>query len=356
MRKVQTKFLSPGMKLALAVFNSEGIILLQEGQVLTEKYIDRLKKSHIPFIYTEDEDIPANVIMDIISTQSRAEAVRSLREWIFNPEENKLIKAGGSAKLLDLINNLLGELKDNPERCVKFLDVRALDDYTYGHSVNVCLLSLITGLSMNMTDEELLVLGLAALLHDIGKVKLPAQLVNKAGAFTPVEHTLMEQHPIYGFELIMADPLLNPIIAEIIYQHHERFNGSGYPRGLTEVEIHPCAYIIGIADVYDALTHDRAYRGRFLPHEAIEYLYGSGNHLFDYNVVKNFVQHLALYPIGTLVELNNGEQGTVIDVQTKLPARPILRIHRDGEGNLLPYPYVRDLTTETTLVITDVLE
>lgn len=355
MRKLPVNVAQDGMSLALPIYNSDGVPLVQKGNKLDRKIIHKLMSYGVKEVYVEDEDFSSEVIMDIVSQQVRVEAIKTLKDWIFNYNGNKLIKSVGNSSLDTLIEKILGELTENPEKCVKFLDIRTLDNFTYAHSVNVCILSLITGISLGYSAEELYILGLAALLHDVGKSLLPTEIVNNDREFSDYQLAIMQKHPLLGYQLLLEDSKLNPIIAEIVYQHHERFDGSGYPRHLRADNILKSANIIGVADVFDALTNNRQYRKKYLPHEAMEYLYGAGNHLFDYEVIQAFVQLVALYPIGTTVLLSNGEEGIVVEIDPKISARPKVRIIKKSNGQRPISKKVINLGEQPTIMITKVI-
>ena len=142
----------------------------------------------------------------------------------------------------------------------------------------------------------------------------------------------------------------------IALTHHERHDGEGYPLGLRGEEIHEFARIVSVADVYDAITSDRVYRKRINVNEAVEYLIGMGDHQFDYNVVRSFIEHITIYPPGTCVLLNGGEKAIVVDVNKKYPNRPIVRIIADREGQMPVEPVEVDLTKNNTLLISEIID
>lgn len=356
MLRVNLFQLKPGMKLAQPVYNADGVLLLAQGTELSNQEIERLLSYGVRWVYIEGYDTPGELIVDIISQQTRTDAIRTLKNLLFAAAKKELVP-GTYHEILDkVVEKILEELRESRDKCVKMLDIRTLDSYTYAHSVNVCLLSLLVGLAMNFTEEELKALGLAALLHDIGKMMVPKEILEKEAPLDEEEREEVEQHPYFGYRLVLEDPQMNPVIAEIIYQHHERYDGSGYPRGLKGKEILLPASIVGIADVYDALTSNRPFRQPFLPHEAVEYLYASGNRFFPMEVVKIFLRHVAVYPLGTVVRLSNGEKGVVTAINPDLPARPVVRIIADSRGKKPRAALVRDLARVPNITITHVLD
>jgi len=227
--------------------------------------------------------------------------------------------------------------------------IRIHDDYTFGHSLNVCLLAVILGFKLGLPERLLAELAVGALLHDLGKVLIPAAILKKAGRLTDEEWLLVRRHGEQAGEILRRQWSLPPAAARIARQHHESFDGSGYPCGLAADEIDPHARIVAVADIFDAVTADRPYRGAFLPHEAYEIILGSRGAKLDPRVVDVFADSVVLYPAGSAVVLDTGEIGVVVRVLPKLPARPIVKIVYDKAGNRQTGPErLVDLTAELT--------
>ncbi|MBC7326124.1 MAG: HD-GYP domain-containing protein, partial [Moorella sp. (in: Bacteria)] len=235
--------------------------------------------------YIRDELVGELEVEDIVSEQTRLEAIKTMKE-IFAE-----VPAGGKGRALQLLDTarirwvvcrILDDLLDRKELMLNLADIRALDDYTFAHSVNVCILAMVTGLTLNYSRSALLHLGMGALLHDIGKTCIPLDILNKPGRLTMEEYKIVRRHTQYGFDILQMQKGVGPVSALVALEHHERYNGSGYPRGLKGEAIHQFASITGVVDVYDALTADRVYRRAYPSYEAYEMLAGAGNFTHDY--------------------------------------------------------------------------
>ncbi|HYE81492.1 MAG TPA: HD-GYP domain-containing protein [Clostridia bacterium] len=353
MRKILVEKLKEGMILARTLHSYDGNILLNAGIILKNSYIAKFKELGIRELYIEDEISRDIVLNDVISEETRFEA----RVNIKNAMDS--IRYGSSLDVKPVRNSvckMIDELMDVKDTMVNLQDLKSNDQYTFGHSVNVCVLSLITGISMRYDEGKLRELGIGAMLHDVGKIKLPAEILNKPGVLTAEEFNIIKKHTSYGYELLKKSMMLSTYASYIALTHHERYDGEGYPLGLRGEEIHEFSRIVSIADVYDAMTSDRVYKKRVNINEAVEYLVGMGDHHFDYNIVRNFIEHITIYPPGTCVLLNDGEKAIVVDVNKKYPNRPIVRILVDREGQM-PREFTEiDLTKNNTLLISEIID
>ena len=213
----------------------------------------------------------------------------------------------------------------------------------YQHSVNVAILATAVGMSIGYNRQQLTDLGIGALLHDIGKIQLPQEMQKKSTRWSSEEIEIAKEHAMMGFNMLRKQHNISLLSAHVALQHHERLNGSGYPQGLRGSQIHEYAQIVGICDVYDSLTTSRPWRKRFMPQDALEYLFGSGGHLFELRLVNAFRKHIAVFPLGSSVVLNTGETGVVCKVDPECCHRPTVRILKDGRGNDMRMPYEIDL-------------
>ena len=222
------------------------------------------------------------------------------------------------------------------------IDLRALqrhDPYTFRHSLNVGRLSYLIGKHMNLSDLALEQIVLGALLHDIGKLTVPADLLKKPGRLLPEEYVLIKTHPIKGF-LKLQEVDLPTEATRIVQQHHERWNGQGYPLGLQGEQIHPYAQIVGIADVFDALTSARSYRPAIPPYHALEIIIKLGERDFSANIVSCLLDAVTLYPPNCLIHLNTGELGKVVSYNKQFPTRPRVLVNSESSPD---NPLVLDL-------------
>lgn len=356
MRKIPINLLQPGMRVGQVLYNSLGQLLINKGTLLTEKLIARLRMAGIPSIYVENDFLSNVEIVDVITGEVREKAKRQVRELL---HETSVSGCGCAIiRLADItrtVEQIIDQLFGNPGLMVNLVDIRAIDDYTFGHSVNVCVLSLLTGITMGYDRAELLALGIGALLHDIGKAKIPDQILTKPGKLTQEEFEIIREHPVFGYKMLLNMPGVSTDSAHIAHEHHERYQGQGYPRGIKKKEIHDFAVICGIADVFDALTSDRVYRKAYPIHEAYELLSGSGNFLFDYQIVEAFLQNIAAYPLGTTVRLSSGQIGVVAETKRGLSIYPRVRVFLDSNGSGIE-PYDIELWGNRDIVVAEVLD
>lgn len=355
MRKMRLAELQPGMVVARPVYGADGQLLLNVGVKLQHGYLRQLERLGIPAVYVEDEHMADVVVEDVVTDQTRLNATVAVREVLDAARvrtqkelTRSVVFADGS--LRTAVNRIIDDLLRNPNVVMNLTDIRASDDYTFGHSVNVAILSVMIGLGLNYNESRLRDLGLGALLHDIGKVKLPEEILKKDGPLTPAETAEMQKHPTYGFEILRSQPSLSILSAHVAYQHHERLNGEGYPRRLRGGEIHEFARIAAVADAYDALVSERLLRRGFTPGEALQMLQGLGQQ-YDQDAVRALAACVALYPVGTLVELNTREQGLVIATRKGATDRPVVRVIYDWAGQELRHSYDVDLAVQRDLHI-----
>ncbi|HHW55666.1 MAG: HD-GYP domain-containing protein [bacterium] len=349
----------PGMILGKSILSAEGTVLLAAGVKLTPRYIRRLKNLGISTVYIWDEQTADLDFRGPLRDETRLRAASTVRQVMTEIEtglERTMVVADKLSQISSIVDEILNDLLNSNKLIFDFFEIKAADDYTFFHSVNVCALSLILGMRLGLPKEKLKELGAGSLLHDIGKIHIPTEIIAKPGPLTTSEWELMQQHTSLGFEILRRSNEVSLPAAHISYQHHERYNGSGYPRKLRGEEIHPYARITAVCDVFDALTSDRSYRCRFLPHEALEYILGGSNTHFDFRVVKEFIRCVAMYPLGTRVRLSDGSEGIVIQIPPQAPQRPVLRILKDRAGRTLKYPYDLSLLEHPRLIITAVLD
>ncbi len=222
------------------------------------------------------------------------------------------------------------------------------------HMVNCAVFAVKIGQGMGAREEEFPWLALAGSLHDIGMVITPARILNKPSALTDEERALVRMHPEKGFRLLQGLGPEYEWLGNVVLQHHEREDGSGYPRGLKGEEIHEFAKIIGLADTYEALTHPRPYRPQpRYPLEVIKEIIGTERQRFPGQLLKGFIRGLSTFPAGSWVRLNTGETAQVVGTNPAFPLRPVVEILADAKGGRSDKPRRVDLSTNTLLYITE---
>ncbi len=227
-----------------------------------------------------------------------------------------------------------------------------IPDNLAAHSANVCIYSLILGKGANYSHKQLIELGITALLHDIGMVFVPNEIISKKGRLTTAEMKQMKKHPYYTYKILQTLGKKYLWIAKVAFQEQERENGQGYPNGLKGDEIHDYAKIIGIVDVYEALTHHRPHRKGYMPHDAVKLILGTQKDLFSNDVKRLLLTKLSCFPLGSYIKLNSKAICKVIEVYDESPLRPTVEILFDSQKRRLPKKKIIKLSEAPLLYIT----
>ncbi|GAB6181424.1 hypothetical protein JCM14036_27430 [Desulfotomaculum defluvii] len=344
----------------LDLFNRQGQLVLLKGEKVTSEIKDMFqnkelyvlhgewkefqsKVCHLPYIKQgmDYEDTPENLLA------SSAQRMRDLY-W-----EAKLVNRQHLEDANNVVDDVRGCIRSHPKLRMYFDMLHEHDPYTYVHSINVALLSVLVGLEMGYNRQGLADLATGALLHDLGKLLIPKDILNKPGSLTPREFTIIKNHPLIGMNIIM--PLVDSReFVTTVRQHHERWDGKGYPDGIKGDEIHPNAQIIAVADVFDALTTDRPYRPGFPPYHAVEIIMKGEGQEFSPRVVQAFLKTVVLYPENTRVTLNTGEVGMVVGVPTRSPTRPRIKVIYSPYEQNSEYEQIIDLQQNNGCIVSTV--
>ena len=248
----------------------------------------------------------------------------------------------GNSLDTDTARELVGEIADSisrsPNAMLWLTHMKKRDEYTSIHCMNVCILAVTFGRTLGLERKQLDMLGLGALLHDIGKMSVPLEILNKPGRLTNEEFEIIKTHSMSGYNLLRQKKDMPGEVLDIVRSHHERINGRGYPDGLTADFIGLLVQITSIVDVYDAITSDRCYHDGIAPHDALKNMFDWAGENFDADLVENFIKCLGIYPIGSMVELNTGHIGIVVSASEKARLRPIILvvINKNGERYDIP--------------------
>jgi HD-GYP domain-containing protein (c-di-GMP phosphodiesterase class II) len=249
----------------------------------------------------------------------------------------KPVDREASAKLL---TGVYESIAQNPDAMVTFVNMRAHDDYTFTHCINVSVLSLVFGSYLGLARNELLELAESALFHDLGMTAVPDEIIFKPGRLTPAEFDVVRTHPNKGAEILAKQGVTPDAVLTPIREHHERFNGSGYPHGLPGGDISLGGQITALGDVYDALTSKRSYRGAVLPNTTMRILFAMRGKDFEQDLVDRFIKCLGIYPVGSMVRLASGELAMVCGSNPANPLSPTVKIITDKTGKPRPHRIV----------------
>jgi HD-GYP domain-containing protein (c-di-GMP phosphodiesterase class II) len=351
MRVMLIEKVTPGMIIERAVMGRAGEVLLSRGMPLDQKYIDRIKDMGIPAIYIRDENIGHIEYDEVVSDQTKTEVLRITNSVVNNI---KLNTGNNIIQINKAVNDLITEITSSKNLLVALVDMRSVNDESFNHGINTAVLSVITGIAMGYSREKLRDLATGALFHDIGILMLPAEIVNKKTPLTPENDNLIKSHPQIGFDLLRKKHLASSIAAHIALQHHEKFDGTGYPQGLAGEEINEMARIVTIVTMYDNVVGIQTNGDTLLPHQAIEFLSVNAGKWFDPKIFKLFCSCIAIYPIGMTVYLNTGETAVVVKANKDFSSRPKVRVYKDRKGELVSPPFEIDLVQNTEYFITRV--
>lgn len=320
MRYVNLKNLTPNMVLASTLYDNNDKILLKANHKLTSHNIRRIKQLDYDGLYIYENN-EVGIHNELLSERMRISTLRSLKRLNID-------------KCLYLANEIVDEIRCSDSMLVETINLSSYDNYTYMHSINVTVLSVVTGIALGLTNDQLKDLSQAALLHDIGKTGVNKDILNKPYHLSEEEFEEMKKHPLYGYNILKENDNISSVVRNAVYSHHENEDGTGYPRGLTADKIHIFAKIIHIADVYDALTAKRIYKDALNPADAIEYLMAYSGTLFDSKVLEVFIKYIAPYPVGTSVRLSTGQLALVIKNNEEFITRPLVKLENGNIINL----------------------
>lgn len=339
--------LRPGMVLNKDVYFN-GNLLLGKGTVIKPNYLNQLKIRQIQTVSVFPGEADLNDLLPHPVQQFYAKTYQEVAALLDAIKEEKPLIL---TDIFSIVEQILETILSYQNAILQLTGFPGVCDYYYAHSLDVCIYSLITGKALNLGHDQLITLGIGALLHDIGKIKIPESILFKPGSLTPYEYEIAKEHSRHGYEMLLKIPMFKRDITQIVLQHHERCDGSGYPHQLKAADIHPLAKIVAIADIYDALTSDRVYNRKILPHEAGEYLLGIASTQIDRVITPVFVKNIAIYPPGSQVLLNTNEIAIVTDPNPSMPLRPVLKITTDRKRNPLKNPYRCELQSNPHILI-----
>lgn len=350
MRLVLTENLKEDMELAKPIYEN-GSILLNRGVKDLAKYKQRLLNLGVKHLYVDDKYSHDIEVTETIKDSTRRQGKKIVTNT-FQKLKNGFLDLNVK-ELKTVIDDITTELVLNEDVLLNLVSLKSTSSYTYEHSVNVSVICIALGKMLGYSETELFKLGMGGMLHDIGKTLIPEEILNKPNSLSDYEYKLIKEHPELGFNYLQQIDSISPLSRIVVYSHHERVDGSGYPRGLKGDEIHEFARVAAIADVFDALTSDRVYRDKWPTYKAAEYIMNNTEKLFDYQLVKKFLPQVSFYPNGSEVILSTGHRAIVKDQNVGFPTRPLLRLIEDDQGTELKKEL--DLLKHMNIVIAKVI-
>lgn len=301
------------------------------GELPLEKRLDSLlvnvqdsppKRERVPFE------------KQIENTQKAYEsAVEQAHRIVHDAKLGKKVDYESSAEAID---DIVDAAISNPDTLLCLTKIASYDEYTYSHSINVSAISVVFGEFLGLDREELNKLGVAGMMHDLGKTAVPERIINKRARLSDMEFEEIKRHPQHGYEMLKKQRDIPEDVMLAVRDHHEKFNGSGYPHRRTRAQTSPMARILSLADVYDALTSDRSYKDAILPNKALAIMYGMRDQDFDPLEVQSFIKCLGIFPSGSLVKLSTGYYGVVYESNPTQPLMPKIKIILDQDLRPIP--------------------
>ena len=342
--------IKPGMVLGKPVLNRLGRILLPEGTELNSTLITRLAAHDINAVGIREKTLykDGRILLEESGVFDYLGAVGEVRNLI------KVIRRFGKIPVKqfeEIVDNRILPIVGSYS-AINYLNLdRSREEYIFHHSVNVALLSGIIGKWLGYGEREIAHLAMAGLLHDIGKTQMPEAILNKAGKLTPQEMQIAQLHSTHSYNLLIKNADLPTDVLFGILQHHERLDGSGYPGRFQQSKIHQHARIIAVADVYDAITADRAYSDKSTPFVAAEVLASNMYSKLDATVCTIFLSQFKDFVLGNLVELENGQYGKIIYLGSYSNASPLIRC---DSGKLIQLRDFKQISKMRPFIVPDV--
>jgi putative nucleotidyltransferase with HDIG domain len=310
------------------VFGPDGRLLMSSGVSVSAEQINLLRQRGVKSVHVRfegDNSVPGNAVenTEILSREksyyqelSRAKVVhqkslQTVREALSTVRMGKKINFDE----LELVaEGMVESVHNNPDALVSLAQIKGYDEYTFVHSVNVGILLTSLAYSIGYSKDKLRQAGVGGMLHDIGKMWVPEQILNKRGKYNDYEMAIMKRHSQYGIDILKKSTAISDFSKLVVIQHHERYDGRGYPHGLIGDQIDEVGLMAAVADVYDAMTTDRVYREAWTPQRALAMIFQGAESEYSRRIVELFTKHLGIYPVGSFVRLVSGEMGVVVRV------------------------------------------
>lgn len=328
------------MKLAKPVFNLTGTLLLDKDNVLDDRIISALRNAGAKRLWVTDE---GSRFLKELGPQKFFQDVVKVLDGV---KEQVILGRSIDVKVInELAEELTEQIIVNELPFAEMVRMKATEESVLDHMVDVAILSVIIARSLGMDKLDMRYLSFGALVHDIGQLLVPREILNKPSQLTSAELRIIRKHPQFGYDILKNTDGVNKHALHVTLQHHERLDGSGYPNGIKEKEIAHFSKIVAIADIYTAIIREKGYRQRLPIHEAGELLWAQAGITLDKSLTAAFLSSVVAFPLRSTIKLNTGRVGTVLAQNGDFPMRPVIYV----EGEMI------DLAENPTLFITEVI-
>jgi HD-GYP domain-containing protein (c-di-GMP phosphodiesterase class II) len=370
MKTIKVDELEVGMKFTEPAYVDGDTLLVPPNIPLRGKDLERLKKWEVEEIETEGEIISAKtealkqngetgtIIDEILGAQADkdllylySESVEKLEEIYENIRNNEPVEGSDIDRI---VNSLVPEVRNKKDEIISFIILRGKGQTSLAKSsLNCMILCVLVAENLKVPNHKIIQIAIAAMLHDIGMMRIPRAIIEKDTKLSNDELKIMRTHPIHSYKIINKTLKYPEETARIALQHHERWDGKGYPKGLSGKEIDLPARIVSVVDAFEAMVSVRPYRNSMIGYKAMRQLLNDNSRRFDSEILKVFIKTMGIYPIGSIVLLNDASIGRVISVHSDSPLRPTLRLIVDSNGNkCVDDDVVINLLEEKNLFIT----
>ncbi|MFC0333954.1 HD-GYP domain-containing protein [Paenibacillus sepulcri] len=353
MRYIDMESVEPGHLLGKTIYATNGTILLSAGVQITVFMISTLKRIGVTNLYITDprlQDI--EIEEELLSEETKRTLIRTMSETMDSIRSGKDFN---SRSVSLSVEDMLEDVLRNKDVLIHLNDIRTRDNAAFVHAMNVCMISALLGIHMNLNQVQQKELAIGALLHDLGKPLEESEFEFEPADDEAAKNKKMAMHHTWrGFQLLKARREFSLLIAHVALQHHEHIDGSGEPRGLAGEQIHLYSRIVAVANAYDNLLQEFDNGKRMLPHVACERLLAMSGKELDHAVVVQFMRVVSIYPNGVSVRLSTREAGVVVGQHRGLPGRPVVRLlEREGDDSIGSREI--DLAKENTVFIEQVM-
>ena len=316
------------------IYTSNGVLLCPKLTIINKKVMETLKsykgRIHVTISYTEPEQ-PIDTIPEKDDSLDFSESLKTYALESITNIQNNLDNPRELAKnAMDISHEINNVISHSKVLGINLSKLKISDEYTYKHSVDVGTIAGLIAAHMGESERFVHDITISGILHDIGKEKIPKEILNKPSKLTDEEFKIIQLHPLYGYQILKPCRDLTEEIKQGVLNHHENIDGTGYPRKLNMQQMGKMEKILAIADVFDALTTQRPYKNAKTPAQSIEIMFTMSNK-FDMKIFRAFLDIVNAYPNGSIVKLSNGMSGTVIRQNKSYPLRPVIQIENKKE-------------------------